>query len=100
MMMVAAAKDVVSLAGINLWQLGVRSLFKFIQLKHGWTEDEAWARIRIELIARSKKPEEWEIQTMRAVLVEEHNLTLKEGKYWYARAAGETPLLDALKALM
>ena len=97
--MMVAAKEVISLAGVNLWMLGLRSLFKYIQVKHDWTEDEAWARIRIELIPRSN-PEEWELQTIRAVLVEEHNLTLEEAKYWYARAAGETPLIDALRALM
>ena len=99
MMMMVAAKGLLTLAAVNLWQTGIRSFFKYIMIKQGWTEDEMWARLRVELIARVHEPEEWELQTIRAVLVEEANVTLEEAEYWYERFADETPLLDALKAL-
>ena len=99
MMMMVAAQGLLTLAAVNLWQTGIRSFCKYSKIKQGWTEDELWARLRVELIARVNKPEEWELQTIRAVLVEEVNLSIEEAEYWYERFADETPLLDGLKAL-
>ena len=102
MMMMAAAKRSLSLLQVNLWQTGVRALFKYYQNKAGLTQDEAWTNIRAELAicTRDYKPpaEEWEFQLVRAILVEEHNCTVQEANDMDARAPDETPLIDALKA--
>ena len=102
MMMMAAAKRSLSLRQVNLWQTGVRALFKYYQNKAGLSQDDAWHNLRLELticIKDYKPPaEEWEFQLVRAILVEEHNCTVEEANAMDARAPDETPLLDALKA--
>ena len=103
MMMVAAAKEQFSLIGVNLWQTGIRSLFRYYQWRGGLTQDQAWANIRTEMqpsVSRWTKPaEEWEWQLMRAIVVEEHNVTIEEAKHFYNRTPG-TPVIDALRACL
>ena len=102
MMMVAAAKVPLSLVGINLWQTGLRSLFRFYQMRADLTQDEAWMGLRSALesnVAHWDPPgEEWEFQLVRAILVEEHNCTVDEANAMDARSPEETPIIDALKA--
>ena len=101
MMMMAAAKVPLSLVGINLWQTGLRSLFRFYQMRADLTQDEAWVELRSALeinVADWDPPgEEWEFQLVRANLVEEHNVTLKEAKYLYKRSPNQQPIIDALR---
>ena len=100
MMMMMAAKGTLSLITANLWQTGVRALFRFYQSKAGLSQDDAWTELRAELelcVAHWKEPaEEWELQLVRAILVEEHNVTIEEANAMYVRDPG-TPLIDALK---
>ena len=102
MMMMAAAKRSLSLLQVNLWQTGVRALFRFYQNKAGLTQDEAWENLRVQFIACTANynppPEEWELQLVRAILVEEHNCTVEEANFLDGRAPHSTPLIDALKA--
>ena len=91
-----------SLIQINLWQTGVRSLFKFYQSKAKLTQDEAWTEMRIELtkcVSHWNPPaEEWEFQLVRAILVEEHNCTVDEANAMDKRSPDATPIIDALQA--
>ena len=100
MMMMMAAKGTLSLITANLWQTGVRSLFRFYQSKANLSQDEAWSTLRDQLtleVAHWKEPaEEWEFQLVRAILVEEHNVTAEEANAMYVRDPG-TPIIDALK---
>ena len=100
MMMMMAAKGTLSLITANLWQTGVRALFRFYQSKAGLSQDDAWTELRAELelcVAHWKEPaEEWELQLVRAILVEEHNVTIEEANAMYVRDPG-TPLIAALK---
>ena len=102
MMMMAAARRSLSLLQVNLWQTGIRALFKYYQNKAGLSQDDAWYNLRLELticISDWDPPaEEWEFQLVRAILVEEHNCTVQEANDMDARAPDETPLIDALKA--
>ena len=102
MMMMAAAKVPLSLVGINLWQTGLRSLFRFYQMKGDLTQDEAWSNVRAALeknVTHWDPPaEEWEFQLVRAILVEEHNVTLAEAKSFYQRSPNEQPIIDALRS--
>ena len=101
MMMVAlATKHTCTLAGFNLWQSGVRSLFKFVCLQNNWTDDQTWMLLRSKLVDKVPSAEEWELQTVRAILVEEVNITLEFGLHLYSRVPDSTPLLDALQELM
>ena len=100
MMMMMAARDVLSLITANLWQTGVRSLFRFFQSKAPLSQDDAWTELRKELelcVAHWEEPaEEWEFQLVRAILVEEHNVTAEEANAMYVRDPG-TPIIDALQ---
>ena len=97
-----AARGVLSLIQINLWQTGVRALFKFYQTKAGLTQDDAWTELRKELtecVSSWNPPaEEWEYQLVRAILVEEHNCTVEEANAMDVRSPNSTPIIDALQA--
>ena len=102
MMMVAAAarRHIVGLMGVNLWQTGVRSLFRFYIYRSELTQDEAWALVRVELSICCPNSEEWEYQQIRAVLYEEINLTIQEADEMYNRFPDQTPLLDSIRACL
>ena len=60
-MVAAAARRYIDLVGVNLWQTGVRSLFRFYINRSEQTQDEAWACVRAELEKRvPATSEEWE----------------------------------------
>ena len=100
--MMAAAKRSLSLLQVNLWQTGVRALFRYYQNKAGLTQDDAWHNLRLELticVSDWTPPaEEWEFQLVRAILVEEHNCTVAEANAMDERSPDATPIIDALKA--
>lgn len=86
--------------GVNLWQTGVRSLFRFYIYRSELSQDEAWALVRVELSIRCPNSEEWEYQQIRAVLYEEMNLTTQEAYEMYDRFPDKTPLLDSIRACL
>ena len=102
MMMASAAKRQLTLAGINLWQTGIRSLFNFYCYRSELERDAAWANVRTEMQRvfdeNNHQPEEWEFQLVRAILYEEKNCTLEEAEDFYTLYPDSTPLIDALKA--
>ena len=101
MMVAAAARRYIDLVGVNLWQQGVRSLFRYYINRSEQTQDEAWTCVRVELEKRvPATSEEWEYQQIRAVLYEELNLTVEDAKEMYARFPDSTPLLDAIRACL
>ena len=100
MMVAAAARRYINLFGVNLWQQGVRSLFRYYMFRSELTQDEAWAAVRIELEIRCPQSEEWEFQQIRAVLYEELNLTVEDAKEMYGRFPDSTPLIDSIRACL
>ena len=96
----ASARRYIDLVGVNLWQTGVRSLFRYYMLRSELSQDEAWAAVRMELIKRVPAAEEWEYQQIRAVLYEEINMTVEDAKEMYARFPDSTPLIDAIRACL
>ena len=100
MMVAAAARRHLSLVGVNLWQTGIRSLFRYFMFRSELSQDRAWAAVRSELEKRTPNAEEWEFQQIRAVLYEEENMTLKSAKEMYNRYPDSTPLLDSIRACL
>ena len=97
----ASARRYIDLVGVNLWQTGVRSLFRYYMLRSELSQDEAWAAVRIELTKRvPADTEEWEYQQIRAVLYEEINMTVEDAKEMYGRFPDSTPLIDAIRACL
>ena len=102
MMMVAAASRRLTLVAVNLWQTGVRSLFGFYCFKARLERDEAWANVRAEMYMvferTGHEAEEWEYQSIRAILYEDLNCTVEMAEEFYRLYPDSTPLIDALKA--
>lgn len=99
MMMMMAASLRLTLAGVNLWQAGVRSLFKFYQFRAKISQDEAWANVREELTKVVRpETEEWEYQQIRAILYEDYNATVDDAEEMYKKYPDSAPLIDALRA--
>ena len=98
--MMMAARKRLSLIGINLWQTGLRSLFRYYIVSSKQSQDEAWASVRAELETSTPLAEEWEYQEIRAILYEEHNITVEEAEAMYERYPDSTPLLDALRMVI
>ena len=96
MMMLAARKQLTQI-GVNLWQTGVRSIFRFYMLRAELTQDEAWANLRVKLSVKCPNAEEYEYQEVRAMLYEEINITVEQAKEIYQRYPNSTPLLDAIR---
>ena len=94
--MVAAQRQL-TVIGINLWQTGIRSRFRFYMLRSDKTQDEAWATVRTRLEVSCPDAPEWEYQEIRAILYEEINVTLEQAHGMYNRYPNSTPLLDALR---
>ena len=94
------ARKRLSLVGVNLWQTGLRSLFRYYIFSSKLSQDEAWACVRAELEATLPSAEEWEYQEIRAILYEEHNITVEEAEAMYDRYSDSTPLLDALRTVI
>ena len=101
MMIAAAAWRQITLASVNLWQTGVRSLFRFFMYRAELTQDEAWTAVREELSKNvPSTTQEWEYQQIRAVLYEEENLSIEAARELYNRYPEKTPLLDAIKTCL
>ena len=87
---------------VNLWQKGLRAVFRFYQAKAGLSQDEAWNGLREELtlcVAHWDRPaEEWEFQLVQAILIGEHDCTVEEANAMDERSPDATPVIDALKA--
>ena len=96
-MMVAAARQRLTLIGVNLWQTGIRSLFRYYQFKADLDQDQAWSLVRVELEELCPDSEEWEYQLIRAILYEEHNITLDEAKAFYELHPNDAPLIKAME---
>ena len=98
MVAAAAARRQLSVISINLWQTGLRSLFRYFMFRTGLTQDEAWAAVRVE-IEKNVLPdtEEWEYQEVRAIIYEEENMTIEIAERMYDKYPRSTPLLDAIK---
>ena len=99
MMMMASLR--LSLIGVNLWQSGVRNLFRFVVFKSKKSQDEVWAEVREELTKRARPDsEEWEYQQIRAMLYEEYNCTVEDAEAMYERYPDSTPLIDSIRAVL
>ena len=96
MMMLAARKQLTQI-GVNLWQTGVRSIFRFYMYRAELTQDEAWANVRAKLHVKCPAAEEYEYQEIRAMLYEEINVTVEQAKEIYNRYPNSTPLLDGIR---
>ena len=87
-------------AQMNLWQEGVRALYKDLQEFHKWSDDKVWLEVETEMIKNAKGSfGSDDLDWVRAILTLKKDITLTEAKRMYERFKHETPLLDAIENL-
>ena len=93
-------KEKVFEAQMNLWQEGVRALYKDLQEFHNWTDEQVWKELENEMIKNSKGSfGSDDLDWVRAIVTSKKDITLTEAKRMYERFKHKTPLLDAIKNL-
>ena len=87
-------------AQMNLWQEGVRALYKDLQEFHKWSDNKVWLEVETEMIKNSKGNfGSDDLDWVRAIVTSKKDITLTEAKRMYERFKHKTPLLDAMKNL-
>ena len=93
-------KEKVFEAQMNLWQEGVRALYKDLQEFHKWTDEQVWKELENEMIKNSKGSfGSDDLDWVRAIVTSKKDIKLTEAKRMYERFKHKTPLLDAIKNL-
>ena len=87
-------------AQMNLWQEGVRALYKDLQEFHKWSDNKVWLEVETEMIKNSKGNfGSDDLDWVRAIVTSKKDITLTEAKRMYERFKHKTPLLDDIKNL-
>ena len=85
---------------VRMWYSGIQSIFKYIQLTNNWTKQQAWEKLRIELINAVEDdlvPDD--LDWVKSLLLDEREPTTEEALRVSQRYTESTPLIDALKKL-
>ena len=84
---------------IRQWFLGIHVIFKHIQKKNNWSKQEAWDKLKIELINEvgyeNFIPDD--LDWVKGILLEDIFPTTEECSRVAQRYPNTTPLLDSLK---
>ena len=91
-------KEKVFEAQMNLWQEGVRALYKDLQEFHNWTDEQVWKELENEIkrITPEGQFGEDDLAWTREILTSKRDVTLWEAVRLTIRFKHSTPLLDAL----
>ena len=86
---------------IRQWFLGIHVIFKHIQKKNNWSKQEAWDKLKIELINAVGEgdliPDD--LEWVRGLLLHGNKPTTEEAMRVAQRYPNSTPLIDALAKL-
>jgi len=84
---------------VREWYLGIHSVFKHIQQKNNWSKQEAWDKLKLELINtvgyKSFIPDD--LDWVEGILIKDIIPTTEECLRVSQRYPLKTPLLDSLK---
>ena len=87
---------------IRQWYLGIHAIFKHIQKQNNWSKNEAWDKLKIELVNQvgyeNFIPDD--LDWVKNILLENRFPTTQECLRVAQRYSDKTPLLDALKKLI
>ena len=87
---------------VRKWYEGIHSIFKHIQEKNNWNKQEAWDKLKIELINEVGHenfiPDD--LEWVKSLLLDEIFPTTEECLRVSKRYPHKTPLLDALSKLV
>ena len=86
---------------MNVWQSGVRTLYKDVQTFHSWTDEHVWGELENEIKRITPEGEfgEDDLAWTREILTSKRDITLWEAVRLLIRFKNSTPLLDALDNL-
>ena len=86
---------------VKKWYLGIQTIFEHIQLCNNWTKEEAWDKLRIELINSVGEGEliPDDLEWVKGLLIDGNEINIEEALRVSKRYPDSTPLLDALSRL-
>ena len=84
---------------VREWYLGIHVIFEHIQKKQKWTKQEAWDKLKIELIntVRDENFIPDDLDWVKGILLEGIYPSTEECLRVAQRYSDKTPLLDSLK---
>ena len=86
---------------VKKWYLGIQTIFEHIQLCNNWTKEEAWDKLKIELINSVGEGEliPDDLEWVKGLLIDGNEINIEEALRVSKRYPDSTPLLDALSRL-
>ena len=86
---------------VKKWYLGIQTIFDHIQLCNNWSKEEAWDKLRIELINSVGEGEliPDDLEWVKGLLIDGNEINIEEALRVSKRYPDSTPLLDALSRL-
>ena len=96
----AAARRGIKKAGVQLWQTGVMSLFRFASRKRGETLEETWQVLKLKLVLKEPTAKRRHWQLIEDILFSRHRITVAEAYDLMEHFPDRTPLIDAITELL
>ena len=86
---------------VKKWYLGIQTIFDHIQLCNNWSKEEAWDKLKIELINSVGEGEliPDDLEWVKGLLIDGNEINIEEALRVSKRYPDSTPLLDALSRL-
>ena len=86
---------------VKKWYLGIQTIFDHIQLCNNWSKEEAWDKLKIELINSVGEGEliPDDLEWVKGLLMDGNEINIEEALRVSKRYPDSTPLLDALSRL-
>ena len=86
---------------VKKWYLGIQTIFEHIQLCNNWSKEEAWDKLKIELINSVGEGEliPDDLEWVKGLLMDGNEINIEEALRVSKRYPDSTPLLDALSRL-
>ena len=86
---------------VKKWYLGIQTIFEHIQLCNNWSKEEAWDKLRIELINSVGEGEliPDDLEWVKDLLLHGKKINIEEALRVSKRYPNSTPLLDSLSRL-
>ena len=83
------------------WYEGIQTIFKYLQVSHNWSKQEAWDKLKIELINAVGEGEfvPDDLEWVRGLLLHDKAPTTEEAIRVSKRYPDSTPLIDSLAKL-
>ena len=86
---------------VKKWYLGIQTIFEHIQLCNNWSKEEAWDKLRIELINSVGEGEliPDDLEWVKDLLLHGKKINIEEALRVSKRYPNSTPLIDSLSRL-